>query len=191
MNEVFKHRLVGGAVLLVAAGVLVPWLLGEPKRPSQAQVRQPVAVTQRVSQIPLPAPQPAPKLARPAVVSKPVSIEQPAKPKTSPVQAKPRVTKPKPAPRPVVKPKKPPSPSAVVVGWSVQLASFSKAANAQGLRKKVAARGFRVFVVRSGDGAHHRVYVGPYPSRVRAEGVIPKLKALTGLAGVARRLEGG
>ena len=73
--------------------------------------------------------------------------------------------------------------------WNVQLGSFSSASNARGLQRKLRGKGFDAFIVSSPDQKLHRVLVGPYSDRNRADAAIPKLRKLTGLDGVTRRVQ--
>jgi DedD protein len=70
----------------------------------------------------------------------------------------------------------------------VQLGSFSKAANARGLRDKLAAKGYAAFVKSAGSVT--RVYVGPQSSRAAAEKMLKKLQAETKLEGIVVTLPG-
>ena len=70
----------------------------------------------------------------------------------------------------------------------MQLGSFSKAANARGLRDKLAARGYAAFVKSAGTVT--RVYVGPQPSRAAAEKMLKKLRSDMKLEGIVVTLPG-
>ena len=64
----------------------------------------------------------------------------------------------------------------------MQLGSFSKAENAEGLRDRLIAKGYAAYVESS--GAITRVYVGPQPDRAQAEKLLKKLLAETKLKGI-------
>jgi DedD protein len=170
MDERLKNRLVGAVVLVVAAVVFVPMLLNEGEEPPAraprllAPAEPPEASGVRV--VPLedtpPAPQAAP-VAPPAPVA-----QNPDKPE-------------KPAPSAAATPQSAPAPAASA-GFAVQLASFSKVDNAESLRDKLNAKGYKAYV--KSAGAVTRVYVGPQPSREEAERVLKKLLSDTKLKGI-------
>jgi cell division septation protein DedD len=121
-----------------------------------------------------------------------------AKPaETKPAETKPAETKPA-APRPVVskpiasKPApvapKPAAPAAADVGFAVQLAAFSKPADAIALRDRARGAGFSAFTetVPTDKGNLVRVRIGPVASRAEAERLQAQVQAKLGLAGVVR-----
>ena len=81
-----------------------------------------------------------------------------------------------------------PTKEAARSGYAVQLGSFSKAANARGLRDKLKASGYAAFVKSAGSVT--RVYVGPQPSRAAAEKMLKKLRSETKLQGLVVTLPG-
>ncbi len=167
MDDRLKQRLVGAAVLVVAAIVFVPMLLDQgsgtleqppriiPSQPPQETVTPPVPLDSNAT-----APTPAP-----AVPAKPTPAED--KP---PIQT-------------VIAPA-----GGEPSGFAVQLGSFSKAENARGLRDKLVASGYTAFVKTSGSVT--RVYVGPHASRAEAEKVLKKLLADTKLKGIVVNYSG-
>ena len=60
-------------------------------------------------------------------------------------------------------------------GWSIQLGSFSSAANAEKLARNLRSKGIRVYV--STQGNKRRVRAGPFPDRAAAERAAAKLSA--------------
>jgi DedD protein len=176
MDDRLKHRLVGAAVLVLAAVVFVPMLLDSDEDES-LQPAPRFVPSQRLEDtdarvVPL--------------ESKPAAVDSaPVLAITPPAQPAPIVKKP--VEKPMAKPVSPPTPVAPVAptvasGFAVQLGSFSKADNAEGLRDKLIAKGYKAFVKNAGGVT--RVYVGPQPSRAEAEKQLEKLRADTKLKGI-------
>lgn len=170
MDERLKQRLVGAAVLVLAAVIFVPMLLdqgdGDPKPP--ARIIQPLPLE------PMPPPLPEDVSAR----SVPLDSQPTA---AVPALAAPGAQKP---PAKTVKKADSVAPAAArsKAGFAVQVGSFSKAGNARGLRDKLVAKGYTAFVKSSGSVT--RVYVGPQSSRGEAEKVLKKLLAELQLKGL-------
>ncbi len=170
MDERLKQRLVGAAVLVLAAVIFVPMLLdqgdGDPKPPAR--------IIQQLPPEPMPPPLPEDAPARSVPLdSKPAAaVTAPAAPAAQKLPAK------------TVKKAAPVAPAAArsKPGFAVQVGSFSKAGNARGLRDKLAAKGYTAFVKSSGSVT--RVYVGPQSSRGEAEKVLKKLLAELQLKGI-------
>lgn len=112
-----------------------------------------------------------------AAAPKPVE-SKPAPPSTS----QPAAAKPAP-PKPVAS-----APAAGGTGFAVQLAAFSKAADANALRDRLRAAGFSAFVeqVNTDKGALSRVRVGPVVGRAEADQLKTQVKAKTGMDGIVR-----
>jgi cell division septation protein DedD len=110
-------------------------------------------------------------------VAKPASTTAVAPP--SPVTPKPVVAAPKPAS---------PVPAAASTGFAVQLAAFSKPADATALRDKVRAAGFSAFTesVTTDKGSLTRVRVGPVATRAEADALKAQVKAKVGVDGIVR-----
>ena len=70
----------------------------------------------------------------------------------------------------------------------MQLAAFSKAADANALRDRLRAAGFSAFVetVNTDKGALARVRVGPVANRADADQLKAQVKAKTGMDGIVR-----
>lgn len=108
-----------------------------------------------------------------------------AKPADKPAAPKPE------APKPVAaKPDtaKPVVAAASNTGFAVQLAAFSKSADANALRDKLRAAGFSAFteVVNTDKGALTRVRVGPVLNRAEADQLKAQVKSKVGLDGIVR-----
>ena len=97
----------------------------------------------------------------------------------SPVTPKPVAAAPKPAS---------PVPAAASTGFAVQLAAFSKPADATALRDKVRAAGFSAFTesVTTDKGSLTRVRVGPVATRAEADALKAQVKAKVGVDGIVR-----
>jgi cell division septation protein DedD len=110
-------------------------------------------------------------------VAKPAPTTAVAPP--SPVTPKPVVAAPKPAS---------PVPAAASTGFAVQLAAFSKPADATALRDKVRAAGFSAFTesVTTDKGSLTRVRVGPVATRAEADALKAQVKAKVGVDGIVR-----
>lgn len=110
---------------------------------------------------------------------------KPAAPK--PVASVPAVSKPI-ASKPAPAAPKPAAPAAADVGFAVQLAAFSKPADAIALRDRARAAGFSAFTetVPTDKGNLVRVRIGPVASRAEAERLQAQVQAKLGLAGVVR-----
>ena len=180
MDERLKQRLVGAAVLLVAAVVFIPMLLdrggGAPERPPRIIPSQPsqdthARVVLQDSNATVAAP-------APAAPAKPAPAK-PAPAEPAPAEDKPQA---KAATMPV------PAETPVTPGFTVQLGSFSKADNARGLRDNLVAKGYTAFVKTSGSVT--QVHVGPQSSRAEAEKVLKKLLADTKLTGIVVNFPG-
>jgi len=155
MDDRLKQRLIGAVVLVLAGVIFVPMLLDRSGESPQAPAR--IMEPQhdagtRVVPLDRSATTGVAAVPEPTEPAKPVAVE------------------------------KPPAPPAVTAGFAVQLGSFSKSENAMGLRDKLVARGYAVFVKSSGSAT--KVYVGPQPDRAAAEKMLKKLRAETKLKGI-------
>ncbi len=190
MDERLKQRLVGAAVLVLAAVVFVPMLLdqgrGDPERPSPIIPSQPPEATvtplvplhgkaTAVASAPTAPARTAPTEELPPAKAAAASAAAES-PLEGPGSTEPEPTGPDPT-RPGVK-----------SGFAVQLGSFSKADNAMGLRDKLVAGGYTAFVTTLGSVT--RVYVGPQTSRAEAEKVLKQLLADIKLKGIVVNFSG-
>lgn len=195
MDESLKARLIGAAVLVAVAVLLIPELLSgrktaEPQSADSAEARGTRTFTIELnggSAAGDPQPPPVAEAPAPAPVA---AVERPA--------AEPRVAAPaEPVPEPDV-PREPPAvakaPPAIAVkppvetapapaavthgGWAVQVGAFGSAAAAQRLVKDLQGAGYRAFVspvTRSGKTLY-RVRVGPEAGRDDANRLAERLK---------------
>ncbi|UHQ18166.1 SPOR domain-containing protein [Lysobacter sp. KIS68-7] len=119
--------------------------------------------------------------AAPAEVAKPTQ----AKPGTTVVA---KAAEPKPVTVATAASKPASTPAASGTGFAVQLAAFSKAADANALRDRLRAAGFSAFteVVNTDKGTLTRVRVGPVLNRAEADQLKAQVKSKVGLDGVVR-----
>ena len=210
MDEQFKERVVGAAVLVLAAVVFIPMILsgpesddgspagtpsvpGSPAREDFSSRIVPLKPDRKLSGATQEAPAAVPKVAvrtPPAPVSKEASKPAPRAGKPAEVsapreQAKPPAAKLKLSKSTAVSPR----PAA---GWVVQLGSFSNKRNALGLKERLVKKGYPAFVeTTSASGVEvTRVYVGPEPTRDGARARLPRLLQETKLKGIVTRYEG-
>lgn len=187
MDQVLKARLIGAAVLVAIAVLLIPELLSGRKtaepvaeeagpRGSRTftielgggagqSVRTPTTVTT--------APDPLPSVPPPsATVAAPI-----AEPAAAPVEREP-VPPPTVAPT-VAKPTPTPASAPSRGGWAVQVGAFGSADTAAKLVRDLSGAGYRAFVspVARGGKTLHRVRVGPEADKGNAEQLAGRLKA--------------
>jgi DedD protein len=200
-----KERLIGAAVLLAAAIILIPEMLSGPKeatppatQPAQAsadtplksysidlnrsQASRPPASAPTTTTETTPAPPPE---TMPAPAPKPAPVEKPVE---KPVENAPAST-----PAPVVAKHEPPpeaSPAPVASTpapqvkpksgplWAVQVGSFASRATAEKVAQSLKTDGYTAFVmpVTSGTATLYRVRVGPVSQRGDADALQRKLK---------------
>lgn len=180
MDDRLKQRLVGAVVLVVAAVVFVPWILDSNEEPARI--------------VPAPQPQPRAPVEPPPQDSgarvMPLDDNAPAVSQAAaPAQSPPAAAAPPPAPKaPPEAPAKAEAKAkpAATSGYAVQLGSFSKAANARGLRDRLVAKGYTAFV--RSEGSVTRVYVGPQKSRAEADAMKKKLLEKAELKGFVVKL---
>jgi DedD protein len=202
MDESLKARLIGAAVLVAVAVLLIPELLSgrktaEPQPADSAEARgtrtftielnggSPVGDLQPPPVAEAPAPSPAPvAVAEQSAVEPPVAAPPEPTPEPAPEPVAPREP-PAVAKAPPATPVKPPvetapAPAAVTRGgWAVQVGAFGSATAAQRLVKDLQGAGYRAYVspvTRSGKTLH-RVRVGPEAGRDDANRLAERLKA--------------
>ncbi len=202
MERHLKERIVGATVIVALGIIIIPWLLDGPAqspRPVERDIElPPVEQPGRTYTIPLdpgagpPVPVETgnggqPVQARPGagVVQRPSQDDAAATPPSRTTE-QPAQPPPRPAPTPVQPAPTQPAPAApppaerlLQDGWTVQVGSFSQAANAQSLQAQLADEGFEVFVSRvaTDAGTMHRVRVGPVPDRAAADRLLTRLRA--------------
>jgi len=199
MEESLKARLIGAAVLVALAVLLIPELLSgrkavEPVAPEGAGPRGTRTFTIELGQAPgqasrTPTTSTLPSPAATTVNAAPVPTDvgrdaapepvpardaTPSQPASATVDTAPAAPA---APR--AEPKPPPASSAPSGGWAVQVGAFGSAETANKLVKDLGGAGYRAFVspVNRGGKTLYRVRVGPEGDRAGAEQLVPRLKA--------------
>jgi DedD protein len=189
MDRRVKERLIGAAILVALAVLVVPELLSGPKPAAPAAGLAAIApeptrnVTVDLTTSKAPASEtetPADRDAAPtpatAIISPSPASAAPTQPATS---ASAHVAPTVAAPAPAVETAAPP-PTSSRAAWAVQLGSFASRANADNLSRKLKGQGFPVYVLPGGSGtsARYRVRVGPLADRDSAERTAGKLKSI-------------
>jgi DedD protein len=199
MDQALKARLIGAAVLVVLAVLLIPEMLSGRKPAGQGDGPPAGAHGTRSFTIDLgsgtagpmtapaaspaasPAPSPGlastsgpPAAAQPAVqpgpAPAPSAVEGPAPTVTTPVAAQSAPATQAPPPAPSIPGRG---------GWAVQVGAFGSAATADKLARELQSAGFEAYVapVSRAGKALNRVRVGPESERSRAEALATSLKA--------------
>jgi cell division septation protein DedD len=132
-----------------------------------ATVASPIADAAPATVATVEAPKPSGAAAPPPAKAPVVAATAPAKPAAAPAA---------------------PAPAAADTGFAVQLAAFSKVADANALRDRARAAGFSAFVeaVSTDKGTLSRVRLGPVATRAEAERLQAQARAKLGLAGAVR-----
>jgi DedD protein len=176
MDQQLKQRLVGAAVLALAAVIVLPLMLDEaPERPSgiDESLIPPEPDSGFQSRIvPLEA-APAEPATAPETPAAAVPTTAAAATPVEPAAAQPAPAEARPAER------IPASPQVRVglAAWAVQLGSFANPENAIKLRDRLKKLGYTAFVetVYLEEGKKTRVYVGPELERAISEQALKKL----------------
>ena len=209
MDEGLKQRLVGAAVLVFVAVVVIPIVLDEPREPEQGTALTnipPESFASITSEVPALQDREAVKtegglreeVAEELRAFEPVinDAPRPAAPVESPEARLPEeaqdvgtegASNPSEepfVPRAAVREEQKETES--VSGWVVQLASFKKSANADALQERLKAREYPVFLdaVVGKKGKITRVYVGPFSDQAEARAVAGRLRQETRLEGM-------
>jgi DedD protein len=205
VERLVKERLVGAAVLMAAAIILIPEMLSGPDRtsraePAAAQTRSdapiktytidlsqstvhqptPAVVDNRVPPPEEPAAEsPAEAQPAPAAQAKP---EEPQQSAAGTAQPQPVVEQPTVDAPPAREPQRPLASGGdapTSARWAVQVGTFKSEANAQRLVKQLRDQGQSAFLmpVKSGGGTMYRVRIGPMADRASAEAVLRAVKS--------------
>ena len=181
MERALKERIIGAAVLVLVAVLLVPVFLdGTPggdeivservPLPGQAEQKSQTVVLDRDRKDPVPV----------ATASAPAQKqEQEPPPKPVVKQAEPETVKPDPEPEPAKPAAEKPAATASTTGmWAVQLGSFGDQGNAERLAAELRKKGFAAFLsqLSTSSGQRHRVRIGPQKDRESAEAMAARLQ---------------
>jgi DedD protein len=197
-----RRRLIGAAMLLLAAVIVLPMLLDTAPRPVPDEIAITVVSPPPVARAPADGP-PAvdEKMAEPAPLR---SEAPPAASEPAPTEASAKAAKPAEPAEPAkvaeaTKPAQPPQTLPQVQAaaaaapatekFVVQVAALSTPAGADELVARLGKSGFTAYVegVTTAEGTLHRVRVGPFASRGDAQRAVGKLRA----AGYKATLVGG
>lgn len=207
MREQLKQRLVGATVLVALGVVVIPEFLEPPEEstsvtplesstqsaPSELLSEVVVVEEQRPpgeqddsSRAPRPV---APPSAAAPLAENPQETGTPTQPHTVDV-VEPEVSLPSPQPPAVVS-----TQQAAASGstWVVQVATFSKARNANDLQSKLRDKGYPVFLEThpAKKGALTRVYVGPLRAKDEARVALERLEKQFKLKGIVLQRKAG
>ena len=179
VNDGFKQRLAGAAILILAAVILIPVLFdgaGYKERHLESSIPEPVVVPQMVEieteNQPLLDTTVAAEPAAPVTV-----VEMPAEVAEVVARHEPAIGQ----------RNDPPAldKQGVPVAWSLQLASFKDEVNARGLRRKLVAAGYKVYTRKNGDLI--KVFVGPDMQKTRLSQLQNSIQKEFGLDGIIVR----
>ena len=177
-----RRRLIGAAVLLLAAVIVLPMVLDSAPRPVRDDIV--IAVATPPPEVP---PARMPEARPPAADAK---IAEPAPPRPEPESGPTPEPKPAPPAAPAADPgpagpagtappKPPPVPAAGKDRFVVQVVALSSPAAADDLKARLVKGGFSAYVeaVATTNGTLHRVRVGPFSSRDEAQRAVDRLKS--------------
>lgn len=201
MDAGLKQRLVGAAVLVAVAVIVVPMLLDGGYRPPNVNTRDmaPMPADQLPQTVePLP-PETVDVIDR-GVVAPPTELESSLEvppPRVTTAAPVPPVRKPRPVEQPAqiesrVERSPPPSavvPPAAVERWAVQLGSFSSRDNADLLVRRLESVGTKAHIVqiKEAHGVSFRVRAGPTDGRAAALDLRNRLAKSPDLRGILVR----
>ena len=192
-----QERLVGAAVLVAMAVIVVPELLSGPgaERSDSLSRDRADEVALKTYTIDLSNPRGRPESSTPAAsqpkpevqaAAPPVADNPPIDAVAVPSKAPPQERDPAPAsasldePRSVPQPSAPkPAPASAPRGdWAVQVGSFANRSAADRTAAQLEQRGYRSFITqyRADGRTLHRVRIGPLPTREAADATVRKLK---------------
>lgn len=179
MEQSLKYRLAGLAIIVLAAGVILPLIFdgeGYKERHLASAIPDAPGLPEVVKIEPVTVPAQAPEtLAAPV---KPVVVEKrPAKVEKAIIAHAPEESVD--ADAPVL------DQQGVPVAWTLQLATFSDEANAKGLRSQLVKAGHKVYTRKQGTLV--KVFVGPDLQRSKLEKLKRRLEKDFGLDGIIVR----
>ncbi|MGH8278289.1 MAG: SPOR domain-containing protein [Gammaproteobacteria bacterium] len=175
MQVGLKERLIGAAVLVVIAAIVIPWVLKGNSTPGGTTVSKPLTLPPASTAAPVPtvrlplnttgAPaSPVVSGATASAAAMPAAVPPVAQ---APVTPKPRASAPEAAHSPSAN-----APlTAVRTGkWVVQVGSYDNEHSARSVETKLAAHGYHAYVsrYRAKGRTYYRVRVGPYATRTTA-----------------------
>jgi len=193
MERALKERIIGAAVLVIFAVLVVPIFLDGPPAdgdvvtervllPGQEDQKTQTVVLDRDREEPVPAAaMPAPDKQEP--VAEESVDEEPAREEPRPAvvqqtepEAAPATPRPEP-PKPQTERAATPAATSTTGMWAVQLGSFSNKDNAEKLAADLRKQGYAAFLsqLTTEKGLLHRVRIGPQKDRASAEAMAARL----------------
>ena len=191
MERALKERIIGAAVLVIFAVLVVPIFLDGPPAdgevvtervllPGQEDQKTQTVVLERDREDPVPTAATPNAEKQERVVEEPVRAEpQPAvarqvEPGEAPARSEPE---PEPEPEPESEPAATPAATSSTGMWAVQLGSFSNKENAEKLAADLRKQGYAAFLsqLTTEKGLLHRVRIGPQKDRESAEAMAGRL----------------
>lgn len=176
-----RRRLVGLAVIngVLAASALGAywglsrWMADQPAPPVAVEPK----VMAPVDPVQTPAEEPAAPVPTPAAPSAEPRAEPPPVPSAEPVSSEPTPTG---LPAPLPAPAAPPTGSAALTGFAINVGLFADAANADRVHTRLLDAGLPAYiqVVDFPNGQRTRVRVGPFASRGLADEAAARIRAL-------------
>ncbi len=199
MERLVKERLVGAAVLMAAAIILIPEMLSGPDResheqPAQSRSDAPIK-TYTIDLSHSPSAQATPGVvdnrappaeeapAQQAAAPQPAGgdqakaeLPQQTAPAAAPVVEPPTETV---APAPIQRPLASGGDAPTSGRWAVQIGSYARRATAERIAKQLRDQGQSAFVmpVESGNATLYRVRIGPMQDRASAEAALRDVKS--------------
>ncbi|MBT8107281.1 MAG: SPOR domain-containing protein [Gammaproteobacteria bacterium] len=183
-----KERIIGAAVLVVLAVLVVPVFLDGPPQegeivsqrlllPGQEEQKTQTVVLDRDRTEPVPAaatPEPEPARTQQDVAVEPPPSSAPAARDPEP-ESKSETGQAAGEPPPSSKPA--PTAASTTGMWAVQLGSFSNKDNAEKLAADLRRQGYAAFLsqLQTANGVMHRVRIGPQKDRQSAEAMATRL----------------
>lgn len=170
-----KERLIGAAILVILAVIIVPWVLKGGSAPDTTVTKSltlpPATAThgEAAYHMDLSNPGPASSTSNPAVINQaPHAVVKQEAPASKAMAA--------PNAKPASQSNQEPAASAASAtgGWAVQAGSYRNQANAQSVQSKLAKQGYHAYISRfqKGSRTYYRVRVGPYTDKASAARVV-------------------
>lgn len=172
MDDGIKRKLVGVAVLVIVALVLLPQIT--PKTQNAEYLSKSVPLEENIPDMSMPLPKSM------SISTRAVPIEE--------VESAQTVILPKAQVDTKVKPKESfELPVLDASGqshvWQIQVASFAQPKNAISLRNKLRKAGYKAFEKQSADGTYVRVFVGPSTQKSQLKSQLDKIESQYKLKG--------
>lgn len=201
MQVGLKERLIGAAVLVIIAVIVIPWVLKGHSTPGGATVNEPLALPSATTSaasgpvqtysLPLnasgagaAAAPSMPAATTQASAPAPLLQQQAAAPQPQPQARQTAVAPAAPTPKPAssAQPESKPASAALAGKWVVQAGSYDSERSALSVEHKLASHGYHAFVSRyhTRGRTYYRVRVGPYATRAAAAQELARVSRTVG-----------